>query len=371
MIPISAQLKAHLATSRLTVATCWKVTRTDGVILGFTDHDSDLVVGGVTYATIAGYKRTDIASASDLSVDNLEVAGPAELPSVTEYDLHAGVWDFASVLLFFVNYEDLTQGVCILRSGKLGEVSVMGSEFSSELRGLAQAYTRMIGDLTSPGCRNTLGDSRCQVNLATGSPSFTVTGTITGVNADNQTIFDSSRTEAGPSGGVTVVTITKANPGVVTTLGTPIAVPAGSPITIHGALGMPEVNGVWILHHPSGVIFDIGADTSSFGVYTGSSGTATPLGGDTGYFDGGVMTFTGPSGCLNIGLSMEVRSYVPGQITLQLPMPYQVQVGDTYSMTVGCDKSLTTCHDRFGNVVNFRGEPYLPGIDKVSQIGKQ
>ena len=29
----------------------------------------------------------------------------------------------------------------------------------------------------------------------------------------------------------------------------------------------------------------------------------------------------------------------------------------------GCDKRLDTCSDRFANVLNFRGEPYVPGAD--------
>ncbi|RYY33504.1 MAG: DUF2163 domain-containing protein [Sphingomonadales bacterium] len=33
----------------------------------------------------------------------------------------------------------------------------------------------------------------------------------------------------------------------------------------------------------------------------------------------------------------------------------------------GCDKSLATCAGRFGNVLNFRGEPYLPGTDLLTR----
>ncbi|MGO1304812.1 MAG: phage BR0599 family protein, partial [Sphingomonas parapaucimobilis] len=33
----------------------------------------------------------------------------------------------------------------------------------------------------------------------------------------------------------------------------------------------------------------------------------------------------------------------------------------------GCDKRLETCLSRFGNVVNFRGEPFLPGIDLLTR----
>ncbi|MEJ8631220.1 DUF2163 domain-containing protein [Sphingomonas sp. I4] len=33
----------------------------------------------------------------------------------------------------------------------------------------------------------------------------------------------------------------------------------------------------------------------------------------------------------------------------------------------GCDKRLETCLSRFANVVNFRGEPFLPGIDLLTR----
>jgi hypothetical protein len=150
-------------------------------------------------------------------------------------------------------------------------------------------------------------------------------------------------------------------------LASPLSLPNGSPITISGCLGMTAINVTTIYRDPSGSTFSLGINTTSYPTYT-TGGVCTPLGGDTGYFDFGVITFTSGN---NDGLSMEVRSYVVGQITLQLPMPYACQVGDTYTMHAGCDKSVTTCHDRFANVVNFRGEPYLPGIDQIMQVGKQ
>jgi hypothetical protein len=55
-----------------------------------------------------------------------------------------------------------------------------------------------------------------------------------------------------------------------------------------------------------------------------SGGTVTPLGGDSGYFDFGTITFLDG---LNAGRSMEIQAYVPGQIRLQLPMPYAVSPG--------------------------------------------
>ena len=40
-------------------------------------------------------------------------------------------------------------------------------------------------------------------------------------------------------------------------------------------------------------------------------------------------------------------------------------VGDTFNAIAGCDKTISTCIAKFNNAVNFRGEPYVPGMDKM------
>lgn len=83
------------------------------------------------------------------------------------------------------------------------------------------------------------------------------------------------------------------------------------------------------------------------------------------YFGAGLLTWTGG---FNVGLQMEVRSYVQsgGAFVLALPMPYTLQVGDTYSLVPGCRKrAIADCKTKFNNIVNFRGHPYVPGNDKV------
>ena len=37
--------------------------------------------------------------------------------------------------------------------------------------------------------------------------------------------------------------------------------------------------------------------------------------------------------------------------------------GDTVRIIAGCDKSPTTCRTKFGNFLNFRGFPHIPGDD--------
>jgi uncharacterized phage protein (TIGR02218 family) len=360
---ISDELAAHLAGEVTTLATCYLVIRTDGVTFAATDHDQDIIFDEVTYLSASGYNASDIASKSDMSVDNLEIVGFLSSPNITEADLLAGVWDFADFEIFYVNWQDLTQGKMIERSGKLGEVTCERGQFTCELRGLMQAYTRSIGRIEGPACTADLGDERCQVDLA----PFIRTGTIMGVNADGVTLYDPGMTELGPSGGIAITGISNANPAVVTTDGAH-GFNEGEVVILSDIVGPAALNAVTVVHNPTTNTFQVFVDTSDTGDYPPyvSGGTATPF-GESGYFDGGVMTFT--SGA-NDGLSMEIKAYVPGQFTLQLPMPYPVAVSDTYSASPGCDKSLATCRDRYDNVVHFRGFPYIPGIDKITQVGR-
>jgi uncharacterized phage protein (TIGR02218 family) len=48
---------------------------------------------------------------------------------------------------------------------------------------------------------------------------------------------------------------------------------------------------------------------------------------------------------------------------------FAVAVGDRAEVIEGCDKTIATCAARFANAVNFRGEPYLPGIDLLTRYG--
>lgn len=85
-----------------------------------------------------------------------------------------------------------------------------------------------------------------------------------------------------------------------------------------------------------------------------------------GYFDEGVITIHYAQG----DLSYEVKAYVVGVWITKTPWAYDA-TGITYTMTRGCDRRLETCRDTFNNVVNFRGEPWLRGNDKLIQVGRR
>lgn len=278
MKQVSAALEAHLAGEVTTLATCWKLRRRDNTVLGFTDHDRNILFESIDYLAATGFTPTAIENSATLAVDNLDVDGMLSSGSITEADILAGKYDFAEIEIFQVNYEDLTQGSLKLRRGWLGEVSLQKQRFVAEVRGLTQRLSQTIGELYSPSCRAALGDGRCKVNLAL----HTVTGSVT-TAISAQEFRDSARTEV------------------------------------------------------------------------------------SGLFSFGNITFTNGA---NNELSMEVKEYIHsvsggGSFILALPMPYPVGTGDTYSLTKGCDKTLKTCFERFNNVINFRGEPSVPGLDRM------
>lgn len=191
MLTLSGAYTSHLAGEVTELATCWKITRRDATVLGFTDHPVDLTVSGLLYQAALGYSATDVSTSSDLAVDNLNLQGFIDSPSITEVDLMAGVWDYAEVEIFEVIYANLAAGIRRLRKGRIGEVSLGRSVFEAELRGMAQAFSQELCELTSPTCRAKLGDARCGVDLG----PLTVTGTITSVT-NSRVWTDSTRGEA-------------------------------------------------------------------------------------------------------------------------------------------------------------------------------
>lgn len=188
---LSAALKSHYGLGTTTLAKCIKCTRTDNTVVAMTSHVEDIEFDGVTYLSTAGYNTSDIESSFNLSPDNLELEGVLASPAITDEDIRTGKWDYAAIEFFEVNYADLTMGRNVLRVGTLGEVKGGRSKFTAELRGLTQKLSRRIVKLTTKECQHDLGDSRCQVNLA----SFTVTGSITSGISNNRQFTDSARTE--------------------------------------------------------------------------------------------------------------------------------------------------------------------------------
>lgn len=371
-IGISADLKAHYAAKTTTVAMCWRVELQNGTVLGFTSFDEDIEFDGVTYEARSGLTSGAGESQSRLAANNTEITGILDSDAISVDDVTAGLWDYAAVRVFNVNWADTSMGADILISGRLGEVTVERNVCRAELRGLAATYAPPIGEVYQITCRANLGDARCTVDLSSTDPldsdgfAFTTNGVVESVSESGLVLYDSTRTEPGPGGGLAITAITKATRAVLTSAAHGLAV--GQIVYVAGVEGMVQINGQFYVVYAITVnTVTLTVDSTEFDTYT-SGGTVTPQ-GDAGYWDYGKITMT--SGA-SAGLSMEIKAYSPGTITLQLQLPRGVEAGDEYEIQVGCGKRfLEDCVQRFNNGINFRGEPHLPGIDQVLRVGGQ
>lgn len=89
-----------------------------------------------------------------------------------------------------------------------------------------------------------------------------------------------------------------------------------------------------------------------------------------GFYALGVITFNTGN---NAGRSMEVLGQASvdatyDRIILPLAFPYDPEVGDTFTITAGCDHRVETCKNKFSNLLNFRGEPFVPGQDILNDL---
>jgi len=93
------------------------------------------------------------------------------------------------------------------------------------------------------------------------------------------------------------------------------------------------------------------------------------------FSDGSIFrhgTIVWEAGSANEGLSMEIKSYNSDTLVFELlmEMPNDIADADQFTAYEGCDRTLACCRDRFNNVANFRGEPYIPGRDSRIDVRK-
>jgi uncharacterized phage protein (TIGR02218 family) len=158
-------LLEHLATGAATTCRCWALDRTDGLRLGFTDHDRDLSFEGTLFRAAAGMTARAVAQTTGLAVDNSEALSILSDEAVTEVDLKAGRYDGAEVRCWLVNWAETEERLLLFR-GTIGEVTLGGGAFRAELRGMAERLNRPQGRVFQPMCAASLGDGACKVDLA-------------------------------------------------------------------------------------------------------------------------------------------------------------------------------------------------------------
>lgn len=65
------------------------------------------------------------------------------------------------------------------------------------------------------------------------------------------------------------------------------------------------------------------------------------------------------------GVTAEIMESDGAEATLREPLPALPAAGDRVELRAGCDKRFASCGQKFGNALNFRGEPHVPGTDAL------
>ncbi len=193
-----------------TLAFLWRVERHDGVTLGFTSHDQDLIRDDLIYRAAPGLVPSAIERSDGLDVDTVELAGALTSDALRSEDLLSGRWDGAALWVSAVDWRDGAAPPVQLVRGELGSVDVKDASFSAELRGPSAVLDMPVVEETSPACRASLGDKKCQVDLAPlhtfahvtaqGGGGILVSGA--GMIADDIYAFGSLRWIDGENGGL-------------------------------------------------------------------------------------------------------------------------------------------------------------------------
>jgi uncharacterized phage protein (TIGR02218 family) len=281
MRAVPPALAAELQSGVTTLCRCWKTTRRDGVVLGFTDHDRDLAFSGVAFVAATGLDAAEAEAVLGLAVGGGDVSGALSASGISPSDIQRGLWDGASVETWLVDWRDPARRM-LLDCGEIGEIRRTGDAFTAEVRGLAHQLDQERGRRYGARCDAELGDARCGVALATTARRVTL----------------------------------------------PIAA-----VTEASAFSIAAAGGF------------------SAGAFTG--GTAA--------FGGGAP----------MPVMSHARAGLMDMIALWAPPADVLAVGQSVTLTVGCDKRFETCRDRFANALNFRGFPHIPGNDHVMSYARQ
>ena len=164
MKTLSPALQAHLDDGTTTLSWCWRISRSDGVALGFTDHDRPLAFDGTAFEPESGFAASEIRAGSDLAVDAQDATGVLSSDRITETDILDGRWDNAAVELWRVNWADTSQRL-LLRRGAVGQIRRGRMAFVAEVRSLAHVLGQTVGRTFQAGCDARLGDARCGIDL--------------------------------------------------------------------------------------------------------------------------------------------------------------------------------------------------------------
>ena len=180
MREIPQTLQAKLDAGSTTNARCWRVVRSDGMELGFTDHDRALEISGLSYEPDSGFAASSAETSTGFAPGTHDVSGILRSARISEADLIRGLYDGAEVSQYLVDWTDPEVRVLLSR-GLIGKIRRDGVTFEAEVTGFSDLLNRPFGRAYVHSCESRLGDAKCGIDL-TGS-AYRGTGSVVEVTS--------------------------------------------------------------------------------------------------------------------------------------------------------------------------------------------
>lgn len=165
MRDIPEEMAARIESGAATLCHAWRLTRADGAVMGFTDHDRDLTVDGVVCRASSGWTAGAGEASVGLAAGAFAAGGVLDDEAVRDEDAEAGLYDGAAVELWLVDWRRPELRVR-LWVGTLVRIRREGGHFTAELEGPMAALERVVGRTYGRTCDARLGDGRCGVDRA-------------------------------------------------------------------------------------------------------------------------------------------------------------------------------------------------------------
>lgn len=163
---VSAELLADIQKAATRLAICLEVQRKDGKVLRLTNHDQDVVVGGNRFRHDVPFSLSAIDTDSSLSVDTTELTLFADGEIIDLDHIKRGLYEYAEVRIFMVDFSAPGDGEMNLRKGWFGNIEYSENRVVRvTITGMLKILDFVVGRLVQPSCDADLGDARCMVAI--------------------------------------------------------------------------------------------------------------------------------------------------------------------------------------------------------------
>lgn len=161
---------------------CWRIERTDGVVLRYTTHDRTVTLNGESYSPCASLSASAVQNTIEQGdAGTVDLVGILSTNDVNEVDLWAGRYEGAQVQVWRVHW-DGSEPPLLESEGIAGKLEFGMTNYRIEVSTAAdRLQQRPIVSPVMPTCRFKFGDSRCSFDVE----SLRVTGVVTALPAQN------------------------------------------------------------------------------------------------------------------------------------------------------------------------------------------